>query len=306
MRHIAADPPPFFHRGPSPLARLTFFGLLSIALMFADTRFRYLEGIRQAATTVLYPLQRTVQLPGEALMWVGTYFASKRALDEENLALKQDLVVHSLSAQEFARLRDENVNLRALLDIQKRYSGVATAVEVLYTGRDPFTQKVFVNRGSDAGIRAGEAVIDELGVVGQVTRVFPAMAEVTLVTDKDHAVPVRVDRSGVRSVFFGAGAGRPPELRFMAPTADIKPGDRLSTSGIDGIYPPGLAVAQVETVDRDTGQVFARITVRPLSGADRSTYLLVLGQGAAQQSRPEETTEGDAAKKGRGKGRRGG
>ena len=307
MRHIAADPPPFFHRGPSPLARLAFFGLLSIVLMFADTRFRYLEGIRQAATIVLYPLQRAVQLPGEALMWVGTYFASKRALDEENLALKQDLVAHSLSAQEFARLRDENVNLRALLDIQKRYSGAATAVEVLYTGRDPFTQKVFVNRGSDAGIRAGEAVIDELGVVGQVTRVFPSMAEVTLVTDKDHAVPVRVDRSGVRSVFFGAGAGRPPELRFMAPTADIRPGDRLSTSGIDGIYPPGLAVAQVETVDRDTGQVFARITVRPLSGADRSTYLLVLGQGAAQESRPEEAPEGDAAKKGgRGKGRRGG
>ena len=133
------------------------------------------------------------------------------------------------------------------------------------------------------------------------------MCSSDLVTDKDHAVPVRVDRSGVRSVFFGAGAGRPPELRFMAPTADIRPGDRLSTSGIDGIYPPGLAVAQVETVDRDTGQVFARITVRPLSGADRSTYLLVLGQGAAQQSRPEEAPEGDAAKKGgRGKGRRGG
>jgi rod shape-determining protein MreC len=307
MRHIAADPPPFFHRGPSPLTRLAFFGLFSIALMFADTRFRYLEGIRQVATIALYPLQRAVQLPGEALLWIGTYFASKRALDEENAALKQDLVAHSLSAQEFARLRDENVALRALLDLQKRYSGAATAVEVLYTGRDPFTQKVFVNRGSDAGIHAGEAVIDELGVVGQVTRVFPAMAEVTLVTDKDHAVPVRVDRSGVRSVFFGAGAGRSPELRFMAPTADIKPGDRLSTSGIDGIYPPGLAVAQVETVDRDTGQVFARITVRPLSGADRSTYLLVLGQGAARQARPEESADGDAAKKsGRGKGRRGG
>jgi rod shape-determining protein MreC len=307
MRHIAADPPPFFHRGPSPLTRLAFFGLLSIALMFADTRFRYLEGIRQVATIALFPLQRAVQLPGEALAWTGTYFASKRDLDEENAALKQELVARSLSAQEFGKLRDENANLRALLDLQKRYAGAATAVEVLYTGRDPFTQKVFVNRGSDAGIQAGEAVIDESGVVGQVTRVFPGMAEVTLVTDKDHAVPVRVDRSGVRSVFFGAGAGRAPELRFMAPTADIKPGDRLSTSGIDGTYPPGLAVAKVETVDRETGQVFARITVRPLSGADRSTHLLVLGQGAVQPARPEEATDGDAARKGgRGKGRRGG
>src|SRR6266542_4165084 len=107
MRHIPVEPPPFFHRGPSPLARLAFFGLLSIALMFADTRFRYLEGIRQVVTIALYPLQRAVQLPGEALMWVGTYFASKRALDEENAALKQDAVAHSLSTQEFARLREE-------------------------------------------------------------------------------------------------------------------------------------------------------------------------------------------------------
>jgi rod shape-determining protein MreC len=150
-------------------------------------------------------------------------------------------------------------------------------------------------------------VIDELGVVGQVTRVFPMMAEVTLVTDKDHAVPVRVERSGVRSVFFGAGAGRPPELRFMAPSADIQPKDKLFTSGIDGTYPPGLAVAQVETVERDTGQVFARITARPLAGADRSSFLLVLGESAAQLPRPEEPADANAEKKtGRGKGRRGG
>jgi rod shape-determining protein MreC len=192
-----------------------------------------------------------------------------------------------------------------LLEIQKRYPGSATAVEVLYTGRDPFSQKVFVNRGASAGIAAGQAVVDELGVVGQVTRVFPNMAEVTLVTDKDHAVPVRVDRSGVRSVYFGAGAGRAPELRFMAPNADIKPGDKLLTSGIDGTYPPGLAVAQVEAVDRETGQMFAKITVRPLAGTDRSTYLLVLGPGAALPPRPEEAAESEVAKKG-GHGRGGG
>ncbi len=306
MRHVSAEPPPFFHRGPSPLARLAFFGLMSVALMFADTRFRYLEGIRQVTAVALYPLQRAVQLPGEAFAWLGDYFASKRTLVEENAALKADLVAHSLSTQEFARLTDENAKLRALLEMERRYAGSATAVEVLYTGRDPFTQKVFVSRGTDAGIRAGEAVIDDRGVVGQVTRVFPAMAEVTLVTDKDHAVPVRVERSGVRSVFFGAGAGRAPELRFLAPTADIRPGDRLVTSGIDGTYPPGLAVAQVETVDRDTGQVFARIAVRPLAGADRATHLLVLGQAAALPPRPEEATETDPARKGgRGKGRRG-
>ncbi len=303
MHHISAEPPPFFHRGPSPAARLAFFGILSLALMFADTRFRYLEGIRQVTSAVLYPLQRAVQMPGEALAWTGAYFASKRTLTDENAALKADLVAHSLSTQEFSRLQTENANLRGLLDLTRRYSGTAVAVEVLYTGRDPFTQKLFVNRGADAGIAAGQAVIDDLGVVGQVTRVFPGMAEVTLMTDKDHAVPVKVERSGVRSVVFGAGAGRSPELRFMAPTADIRQGDKLVTSGLDGTYPAGLAVAEVASVQRETGQVFAKIVVRPLAGADRSTYLLVLGQATAAPPRPEEPQEAEATKKGR-RGRR--
>jgi rod shape-determining protein MreC len=304
LHHISAEPPPFFHRGPSPAARLAFFGILSLALMFADTRFRYLEGIRQVTSVILFPLQRAVQLPGEALAWTGAYFADKRALTDENAALKADLVAHSLSAQEFARLQTENANLRGLLELTRRYSGTAVAVEVLYTGRDPFTQKLFVNRGSEAGIAAGQAVIDDLGVVGQVTRTFPGMAEVTLMTDKDHAVPVKVERSGVRSVVFGAGAGRSPELRFMAPTADIRQGDKLVTSGLDGTYPAGLAVAEVTSVERETGQVFARIVVRPLAGADRSTYLLVLGQATATPPRPEEPQEADSVKKGR-RGRRG-
>ena len=307
MRHVSVEPPPFFHRGPSPLTRLAFFGVLSLMLLFADTRFRYLEGIRAGAAVVLYPLHRAVQIPGEALTWIGSYFAAKQSLSDENAALKQDLLARAPAAQGFAPLQDENTRLKALLGVAARYAGAATAVEVLYSGRDPFTQKLFVNRGTGSGVKPGEAVIDEIGVVGQVTRAFPNMAEVTLITDKDHAVPVRVERSGVRSVFFGAGAGRAPELRFMAPTADIRVGDRLYTSGMDGTYPAGLAVAQVETVDRDTGQMFAHITCRPLSGVDRSQFLLVLGQGAALEPRPEEPSDTDSVKRGgRGRGRRGG
>ncbi len=304
MRPISTDPPPFFHRGPSPFARLAFFGVLAIALMFADTRYRYLEGIRQVASIVLYPLQRAVQLPGEALAWVGEYFASKRALAEDNDRLRQDLVAQAPAVQGFAIMRDENARLKSLLEVRARYPGSATTVEVLYTGRDPFAQKIFVNRGSDEGIKAGEAVIDELGVVGQVTRVFPHMAEVTLVTDKDQAVPVRIERNGVRSIYFGTGSGRAPELRFMAPNADVRVGDLLHTSGIDGTYPPGLAVARVEAVERGTGQVFAKITVRPLAGPDHSMYMLVLGPGAALPPRPEETASEAAKKSGRTKGRR--
>jgi rod shape-determining protein MreC len=140
--------------------------------------------------------------------------------------------------------------------------------------------------------------------VGQVTRVFPYMAEVTLVTDKDQAVPVKVERSGVRSVLFGNGTGRAPELRFTAPSADVKVGDRLVTSGIDGTYPPNLPVAEVVDIERDTGQMFARIAVRPLAGVDRSMQVLVLAQAVAAAPRPEEPAE-DVVKRGKGRGRRG-
>ena len=304
MRHIPVEPPDFFNRGPSPRSRLAFLGLLALALMFADTRFRYLESLRQVVVVVLYPLQRAVQLPGEAIGFVGDYFASKREISDDNAKLKQELVAQAPAVQGHASHTDENAKLKSLLDVQRRFSGAAVAAEVLYTGRDPFSQKVFLNKGSDTSIKAGDAVVDERGVVGQVTRVFPLMAEVTLVTDRDHAVPVKVERTGVRSVMFGNGTGRAPELRFTAPNADIRAGDRLVTSGIDGTYPAGLAVAEVTAVDRDTGQMFARIACRPLAGVDRSQYLLVLGREAALAGRPEEPAEAETAKKSGRKGRR--
>ena len=303
MRYIPVEPPAFFPRGPSPIARLAFFGLVSIALLFVDTRFHYLEGIRHAVAIALYPFQRAAQLPGEALSAVGSHFASLRTLNEDNVALKRLLVERSATAQAYPSAQQENARLRALLDLGTRYGAAATAVEVLYTSRDPFAQKLFVGKGPDAELQPGEAVIDADGVVGQVTRVFPHMAEVTLVTDKDHAVPVKVQRSGVRSVLYGAGAGHAPELRFMAPSTDIQVGDVLVTSGLDGTYPSGLAVARVATLERETGQIFARITCMPLAGVDRSDYLLVLGRSAAAQLRPEEPTESDSAKK-VGKGKR--
>ena len=303
MRHIPVEPPPFFHRGPSPLARLALLGLVSITLLFVDTRYHYLEDVRRVATAVLYPFQRAAQMPGEALSWLGGYFVTQRSLTDDNAALRRELVEGSAAAQGQRAAEQENARLRSLLDVRARYAGAAVAVEVLYTSRDPFAQKLFVDKGEDAGIRPGEAALDADGVVGQVTRVFSNMAEVTLVTDKDHAVPVKVQRSGVRSVLYGAGAGRAPELRFMAPSADIQVGDVLVTSGLDGTYPSGLAVARVATLERETGQMFARITCTPIAGVDRSEHLLVLAKSTVTPARPEEPAEADAAKK-PGKGRR--
>jgi rod shape-determining protein MreC len=298
MRPIPVDTPAFFNRGPSPLARLAFFGLLSLALLFADTRYRYLESVRQAVAIVLYPVERALELPGAAFAYVSDYFGSKRRLADENAMLRQELVARAPATQGYARAQEENARLRALLDVRAQYASTAVAVQVLYTSRDPFTQKVFVDKGASAGVAAGAGVIDATGVVGQVTRVFPYMAEVTLITDRDQAVPVQVERSGARSVLFGNGTGRSPELRFTSPSADIRAGDRLVTSGLDHTYPPGLAVAEIVDVMRDSGQMFARIVCKPLAGIDHSEFLLVLSQSASMPARPEEPGEAEAAKKG--------
>jgi rod shape-determining protein MreC len=305
MRHLPAEPPAFFHRGPSPLARLAFFGLLSVLLLFADTRYRYLETLRQVAAVVLYPLQQAALVPGALLAQVGTYFVTQRTLADENAVLRRRLVEQGAAAQAFASERHENDHLRALLDARESMPPGTATVEVLYSGRDPFSQKLFVGIGPDAAVRPGAAVIDADGVVGQVTRVYPHMAEVTLITDKDHAVPVKVERSGVRSVLFGAGTGHQPQLRFMSPNADVEVGDTLVTSGIDGTYPPGLAVAKVASLERNTGQMFARISAQPLAGVDRSRHLLVLAEAASVVPRPEEPVDAEASRRpGRGKVRR--
>jgi rod shape-determining protein MreC len=304
MRHIPAEPPAFFHRGPSPLARLTFFGLVSLVLLFADTRLRYLEQVRYVAGVVLAPVQRLILIPRDAVQRVSTYFIDQQELLQRNADLEHRLLQEAPVVQGSPVLQQENERLKGLLEMQSRYPGAATAAEVLYTGRDPFSQKLFIDKGSESGVEPGQAVIDSNGVVGQVTRVYSRMSEITLLTDKDHAVPIKVERSGVRAVLFGSGSGRLPELRFVAPSADINNADVLVTSGIDGTYPPGLAVAVVASVERETGQMFARILARPLAGADRSRYLLVLGKVAALPPAPDEPAQADTVKRGRGKGRR--
>lgn len=299
MRHISVEPPAFFHRGPSPLTRLAVFGLLSLALLFADTRYRYLETIRHGVAIALYPLQLAVQLPGEALAYVGAYFSSQRAMAGDNAALKQQILAQAPIVQAAPVIEQENARLRALLKIEALVRADAVAAEVLYASRDPFAQRLFVDKGEIAGIHPGQVVIDSIGVIGQVTRVFPYVAEVTLVTDKDHAVPVKVERSGVRSVLYGAGAARLPELRFLSPTVDVRPGDRLITSGIDGTYPAGLAVAEVVSVERETGQSFARVTCKPLAGVEFSAQVLILAQAANMPPRPDEPADDGLPRKGR-------
>ena len=302
MSVVGQQPPPFFKRGPAPLARLAFFLALSLLLLVLDLRFHTLEWSRQAVALIVYPLQRMAYLPVEATDNAGLYFSSLASLKSENAALRRRQLdtANQLLRQEHLEL--ENQRLRALLDMKQRQKVSSRVAEILYSARDPFSRRMILDSGTQQGIVSGQIVVDELGVVGQVTRVFTLLSEVTLITDKDQAVPVQIVRNGLRSVIFGDGAGA-LELRFLAANADVQVGDVVVTSGLDGIYLAGLPVAKVMKVDRDTTYAFAHILCQPIAGVERHDQALVLGQGAALPVQPPEPEK--AAKPGKGrKGRK--
>jgi rod shape-determining protein MreC len=274
---IDPSPPPFFNRGPAPLVRLTFFGLLAILLMVLDARFRYAEPLRQGLALIAYPLQLIALAPIRAAEAVSDYLTTKSTLEREN----------------------EDLRERQLMDARDRTPRQATMAEILYAGRDPFSRKVIVDKGSRDGIKAGVAVIDEVGVIGQVTRVHPMLAEVTLITDKDQAIPVRVLRNGLRAVAFGSGDGETLDLRFMAANADVQGGDVLVTSGIDGTYPEGLPVARVTRIERDASYVFAKISCTPAAGTNRNRQVLVLSQDDKLPAPPDAGATAEKPAKGR-------
>ena len=283
------QPPPFFERGPSPLARFTFFALLSIVLLFADARFRYLEHIRQAVSVALFPLERAALAPGAALLRLAAFFTDQSRLIQENESLRLKSLELSSKAARVDALAAESAQLRRLLSASQHGELTLQLGEIVYAKRDPFSRRVVVDRGSQHGVTIGQAVIDESGLIGQVTRVLPLASEVTLVTDKNQAVPVQNLRTGARSVVFGVGRDDTLELRFMPVNADIQVGDKLVTSGIDGLYPAGFPVATVAAVDRSATNAFAKIDCTPAAGVNRgSLVLLVLEKRTLPEIPPDE------------------
>lgn len=294
-------PPPFFKQGPSALSKLMVFSAIALFLMVADTRFRISQPVRAAVATVLYPLQWLALRPVLAVRHAGDYFESLRTAQAREAQARRKLALQSERANQVEQLLLENQRLRTLLELRGRLATTGRAAEVLYDAADPFTRKVVIDRGLAHGIEPGSPVIDESGVLGQVTRVMPLVAEVTLVTDRDQAIPVLNARTGARSVAFGdpTSTTGQMELRFMAGNADVQPGDLLTTSGVDGVYPPGLPVAKVVKVERRADSGFARISCVPHALVDGARHVMVLGSFAQQlPPRPApEDVPGAAARK---------
>ena len=281
-------PPPFFKRGPAPLVRLFFFASLSLALLVIDARFRYVEGLRGWLALAAYPLQRAATAPIDLLMGIGSYFSLQANLLEENQRLRERALANAQDAQRYQAAQAEAAELRRLIGAGEKLPVQAMPAEVLYLGRDPYSHKLFIDRGAVQGVKAGSPVADETGVVGQITRVHPLVSEVTLLTNPDQAIPVQVVRNGLRAVAFGGGNAGTLELRYMPANAEVHPGDRLVTSGIDGVYPAGLAVASVMNVERDEEHSFAKVICRPTAGVDRGRYVLILSSETVRPPRPDE------------------
>ena len=301
-------PPPFFRQGPSALTKLSFCSALAVFLMVADARFSITQPIRASVATMLYPLQRALLVPVEAIGDARAYVSGlSNAIAGEQTA-RSELALQSERAQRTEQLERENARLRALLELRPTISVRSQAAEILYEAADPYSRKVIIDRGVTHNVVPGSPVINEAGVLGQVTRVYLQSSEVTLLTDRDAAIPVLNSRTQARSAAFGGAGGGVGllEMRFMAGNADVQVGDLLTTSGVDGVYPPGLKVATVAKIDRKIDTGFARIVLQPAASPDGVRHVLVLEPtGVRLPPRPQAAASEAAAATSKPAGKRG-
>lgn len=295
------DPLSLFRQGPSALSKLIVCLALAIFLMVADARFKMMQPLRVALATALYPVQWLAMRPVVMAQGAGKYFTSLASAQTGQEAARQKLNLQSQRANQVEQLQLENTRLRTLLGLRERLHSGSMVAQVAYDAADPFTRKVIIDKGLLNGVELGSPVIDESGVLGQVTRVYPSVSEITLVTDTDHAIPVLNVRTGARGVAFGDTSTHADamELRFMAANADVAVGDLLTTSGVDGVYPPGLPVARVEKVERRVDAVFARIYCVPLALVAGASHVMVLEPlGTQLPTRPAAEVRAGVRKRG--------
>ena len=271
------SPPAFFKQGPSATINSTDKALKKSNLETADVRFGVTQPLRATLSVALYPVQWLAMRPQVFMEYTGEYMQDRDVAQASERDARQQLLVQARRSGQVEQLALENKQLRELLSLSKRLETKGQAAEVLYDAADPYTRKLIIDKGMTHGIKASSPVMDEHGILGQVTHVLPLVSEVTLVTDREHSIPVLNTRTGARGVAYGESGGAPLlELRFMATNADIEVGDMLSTSGVDGIYPPGVLVGKVTKVERRAETAFARILCEPVGRVQGARHVMVL------------------------------
>ena len=302
MVELTHDTRPIIGRGPPLGATFLTLAVAAIALMVADQRYDQLTRVRAWLSAAVYPVQVVVDLPFRAWDWVSGSFADRSRLRRENLELNARLRLANLQLQRFAALEDENRRLR---DMRENSAGVAERVlvaSILNVDLDPFRHRVLLDKGAADGVFKGQAVLDAEGIFGQVAQVHARTAEVILISDAEHAIPVQSNRSGLRTIAVGTGDSKRLSLPFVTVEADLKQGDLLLSTGMGGVFPPGYPIAEVTRVVRDASTTFALVDARPTASLDRDREVLlvwfdppVAEEPVAAQAGPSDAAPAQAA-----------
>ena len=275
MVELSHDSRPIIGRGPPLTAYFLTLAAISVGLMTADHRYHQIDRIREVLSRVIYPMQRAVDFPFRATDWVTGSFADRGRLRQENLALTTRLRLANLQLQRFAVLEEENRRLR---EMRANSAGIAERVlvaSILNVDLDPFRHRVLLDKGAADGVFKGQAVLDGDGIFGQVSKVNAATAEVILISDAEHAIPVQSNRSGVRTIAVGTGDQNKLSLPFVTVESDLQTGDLLLSTGMGGVFPPGYPVAQVSKVKR-AGSTFALVEAKPTARLDQAREVLLV------------------------------
>lgn len=268
---------PLFGEGASSTLRLVVYLVVAIGLMVADRRGDWLEHLRAGASVVTEPVWRLAALPSELARDARVALADRRALTEQNAELSRQLLLAQTRLRRVEALQEQNQRLQELLAVQKSLGLSVQLAKVIDVDFGPYKrQTIMLDLGSDNGIKVGQPVIDARGLVGQIVDVRPRSCTVLLISDKSHAVPVRIERTGLRTIARGNGALDTLELPNIPTSADVKPGDKLVTSGLGGRFPADFPVGVIRSVGNDATGMFAAAKATPDATLDRTAEVLVL------------------------------
>ncbi len=277
---------PIYGRGPSPGLRFTVYALLSLVLMYLDQRARWSERLRYGLQAAAYPVQVAVNSPAAVWHWLTDSLATRNMLRAQNLQLHSQLQSLQLELLREQALEQENTQLRELHRTLPPLVKKWLVAEVVGVDSGTLRQRLIINKGAHDGVHVNQPVVDGSGVMGQVAHVGPWSSEVILITDPEHAMPVQVTRTGLRTIAVGSGNADELLLTYLAANSDVKSGDELISSGLGGVFPAGYPVGHITGVRRDANQLLAQVRAAPRAGIDRAREVMLIEFEAANPAAP--------------------
>lgn len=285
---------PLFIRGPSSTVRMAVLVVASIVLMTVDHRWRSLEFVRSTISGILYPLQYTIDLPIRLYYWADESLSTQQELLQKNREYEARHLENRVQLQKLDIIEKENDRLRKLLGAIPKTTERLLIAEIINVDMDPYRQLILLNKGSSSDVYQNQPIIDALGIMGQIIHVGPMSSSAMLITDASHAIPVQINRTGLRTIAFGSGKIDQLNLRHLPHNVDIKVGDLLITSGLGGTFPPSFPVAIVSKVERPGGEPFAVVEAKPHAQLEKSREVLLVWKNQPEAEKKANEEDSDA------------